>query len=127
MSYSQELIEQAQKSGLKIIEIAEIIGSSQPWVSRVKRENKRLTEEQVIKLAEKLGLDTDQELIKLQIETAKTEKERAIWVKLLNTLIATSAFMSASANAVITNCVECIVIKHIQRVNTRGLNYVLHS
>jgi len=127
MSYSQELIEQAQKSGLKIIEIAEIIGSSQPWVSRVKRENKRLTEEQVIKLAETLGLDTDQELIKLQIETAKTEKERAIWVKLLNTLIATSAFMSASANAVITNCVECIVIKHIQRVNTRGLNYVLHS
>ncbi|TDP40704.1 uncharacterized protein DUF3693 [Idiomarina aquatica] len=109
MSYSQELIEQAQKSGLKIIEIAEIIGSSQPWVSRVKRENKRLTEEQVIKLAEQLGLDTDRELIKLQIETAKTEKERAIWVKLLNTLIATSAFVSASAKAVITNCVECIL------------------
>lgn len=125
MSYSKELIEQAQKSGLKIIEIAEIIGSSQPWVSRVKRENKRLTEEQVIKLAEQLGLDTDRELIKLQIETAKTEKERAIWVKLLNTLIATSAFVSASANAVITNCVECIVIKHIQRVNTRQLNHVL--
>lgn len=125
MSYSKELIKQAQESGLKTTEIAAIIGTAQPWVSRVKSGDKRLTEEHVIRLAKALGIDQEQALVKLQIETAKTEEERRLWVKLLKTLIATSAFVSASANAVITNCVECIVIKHIQRVNTRALNHVL--
>ena len=127
MTYSQELIEKAQKDGLKIIEIAEIIGSSQPWVSKVKRDNKRLTEEQVIKLAEHLGMNPEQELVKLQIDTAKSEKEKAIWVKLLKTLIATSALVSASANAVIANCVQCILIPTIKTVNGERLNNLLKA
>lgn len=125
MSYSKELIEQARNSGLSQVEIAEIIGTAKTWVTKVKSGDKRLAEEHVIKLARALEIDQQQALVNLQIETAKTEEERRLWVKLLKTLIATSAFVSASANAVITNCVECIVIKHIQRVNTRTLNHVL--
>lgn len=109
MNYSKELIEEAKKRGMSQVEIAEVIGTAKTWITKVKSGDKRLAEEHVIKLAKALGIDQEQALVKLQIETAKTDEERRLWAKLLKTLVATSALVSASANAVITNCVQCIL------------------
>lgn len=56
---------------------------SEAYITGVIKGRSKLSDDKIIELAEALGLNPAAYLIQMQAEKSKTEKERATWLKLL--------------------------------------------
>ena len=112
MNYNQTLLrELMDKNEYNVSEAAKALDMLQPNLSKVKSGDKRFTNEQLIKIAELLGVRPEIVLIKANLDKAKTLKERDAWVKLLTSTAATWIVTTMTIKTNITDCVQCIFIK----------------
>ncbi|MEL7797661.1 hypothetical protein [Idiomarina loihiensis] len=94
MSYSQELLaEFMEKTGRNISETAEYLEMLQPNVSKVKKGDKRFSNDQLVRIAEALEIRPEIVLIKSNMDKSKSAKEREAWVKLLTSTAASLVMM----------------------------------
>ncbi len=84
MSISAELLKRYLKhKGLAQKELAALWSVSETYISQVKNGRDELTDERIITVAEELGENPAAYLIQIQADKSKTAKERATWLKLL--------------------------------------------
>lgn len=84
MSASSELLKMyLEKQRLAQKDLAKEWSVSTTYISQVKNGRDHLSDQRVIEVSESLGLNPAHYLIQIQAEKAKTEKERATWLKLL--------------------------------------------
>lgn len=89
MTYSQELLaEFMEKTGKNISETAEFLGMRQPNISKVKKGEKRFSNEKLVAIAEALEMRPEIVLLKASVDKSKSSKERDAWVKLLTSTAA---------------------------------------
>lgn len=84
MSASSELLKRyLENKGLAQKDLAKEWKVSTTYISQVKNGRDHLSDQRIIEVSESLGLNPAHYLIQIQAEKAKTEKERATWLKLL--------------------------------------------